>query len=371
MKTPPSIPGLELSQDFFNEIAEPILDKMTPELAYTAALIGKGSEVLGFDDKISSDHHWGPRVMLFLPEEDLPKYRDRIGEIMTHQLPYNYRGYSTNFTPPISDDDVSQLLQEISSGPVNHLVEVHSLNDYCLEYLGIKPSSDLTPAVWLTIPGQKLRAFTGGAIFRDDSGLLTDLRKRLQYYPGDIWLYMLAAGWARIGQEEPFLGRTGIVNDELGSRLIGARLVHNLMNICFLIEKTYPPYSKWFGSAFKQLDCSSKLEPIFQRVLDAADWQEREKHLIRAYEFVADKHNQLKITKPLPVIASQFHNRPFSVIQADHFVAAIKTQIQDPEVKRIAELTHNGAAEQFSTSTDLLCNTRILARLREIYRLSS
>jgi hypothetical protein len=49
MENPPAVPELELSQDFFKEIVEPILDEMIPDLAYTAALIGSGSEVIVTD----------------------------------------------------------------------------------------------------------------------------------------------------------------------------------------------------------------------------------------------------------------------------------------------------------------------------------
>ena len=365
-----NIQGIDLGRAFFQELVEPILAEEFPELSYAAGIIGSGSEVLGFDDDLSTDHHWGPRTMLFLSIDELKSCHERIRDCLSGRLPYSIRGYSTNFTPPDPDNGGTQLLQEITEGPVNHRVEAYSLNAYCLEYLGIEHDTELTPVVWLTIPGQKLRAFTGGEIYRDDKGDLSLLRRKLVYYPYDIWLYLMAAGWARIGQEEHFLGRTGYVGDELGSRLIGARLIHDLMNLCFLMEKTYPPFSKWFGSAFKQLKCSGTLEPIFQLVLDAADWQEREKHVVKAYEIFAKMHNQLGITKPHPVKASQFHGRPFRVIQADQFVSAIKNQIRDPEVKRISELTLIGAVEQFSTSTDVLSDTEILARLKDVYRSS-
>jgi len=44
------IPGLDLGQRFFEETAKPILEAQFPGLRYSAALIGWGSEVLGYDD---------------------------------------------------------------------------------------------------------------------------------------------------------------------------------------------------------------------------------------------------------------------------------------------------------------------------------
>src|SRR4051812_32941104 len=94
------IPGLELSRFFFVEMVKPILNIEFPDLQFSAALIGSGSEILGFDTELSSDHHWGPRVMLFVKEGDYERCHDAINEILRHKLPPKFRGYSTNFTLP-------------------------------------------------------------------------------------------------------------------------------------------------------------------------------------------------------------------------------------------------------------------------------
>ncbi|MBM7046722.1 MULTISPECIES: hypothetical protein [Rhizobium] len=43
--------GIELSRGFYNDIVRPWLSKTAPELCYSAALIGYGSELIGFDDE--------------------------------------------------------------------------------------------------------------------------------------------------------------------------------------------------------------------------------------------------------------------------------------------------------------------------------
>ena len=55
-------------------------------------------------------------------------------------------------------------------------------------------------------------------MFHDGPGELTALRERLAWYPVDVWRYLLAAGWARLGQEEHLMGRAGYAGDELGRR---------------------------------------------------------------------------------------------------------------------------------------------------------
>jgi len=57
------ISGLDLSEAFYHEAVEQIIRQELPSLSYAAALVGSGSEVLGLDTEMSTDHHWGPRVI--------------------------------------------------------------------------------------------------------------------------------------------------------------------------------------------------------------------------------------------------------------------------------------------------------------------
>jgi len=177
-----------------------------------------------------------------------------------------------------------------------------------------------------------------------------------------VWLYLLAAQWRRIAQEEAFMGRCGQVSDDLGSRLVAARLVRDLVRLGFLIERRYAPYIKWLGSAFARLDCAPVLLPILTGVLEARSWEERQVHLSAAYERVATMHNALGITAPLDTRVSHFHQRPFLVIHADRFVDAIRAEIESEEVLVLPE--HLGAVDQFVDSTDAW---RYLHRIRAVY----
>ncbi len=42
---------------------------------------------------------------------------------------------------------------------------------------------------------------------------------------------------------------------EIGSGLLAARLVRDVMRLAFLLERTYAPYSNWLGAAFARLAC--------------------------------------------------------------------------------------------------------------------
>lgn len=187
---------------------------------------------------------------------------------------------------------------------------------------------------------------TAGAVHHDEIGLRT-ARDRFAYYPHDVWLYLLLAGWWRVHPEANLVGRAGYVGDELGSALIGSRLVHDLMRLCFLMETRYPPYPKWFGTAFSRLDCAAELSPILGTTLRAETWSDREDALMSAYAVLARKHNELHITDHVPTRVHQLWNRPFKVVWGD-FPGALRAQIRDPAVARIAERWPAGGIDQLA-----------------------
>jgi hypothetical protein len=274
------IPGLALAERFYREVVGPLLHRAFPGLRHGAALIGDGSEVLGFDTDLSTDHDWGPRVLLFLESSDYVGYSDAVVQMLDRHLPAHFLGYATNID---------------GTGPTRHRVRVSTLSGFLVSYLGITVDEEITPADWLTFPQQKLRALTAGDVFHDEVGLAA-LRERLDWYPRDVWLYLLAAGWNRISQEDHLMGRAGSVGDEIGSSLIAARLVRDAIQLCFLMERQYAPYAKWFGTAFRQLSCATILMPIIHGVQQAGTWAEREVHLTGVYRHLADLHNALNIT---------------------------------------------------------------------------
>lgn len=357
------VSGLELSRQFYFQAVRPILDRRFPRLRHSAALIGWGSEVLGFDTQISRDHHWGPRVLLFVSDEDLGELGKEIDAALSHELPYEFMGYSTSFSDP-EPNGVRHAIS-VTSGEVRHMVQVFSIRSLFWARLRVDPFKKISAARWLTLPQQRLLEMTSGDIFYDGLGQLEKVRQKFGYYPRDVWLYMLAAQWKKISQEEAFIGRTGEIGDELGSRLIAARIVNEIIGLCFLIERRYMPYSKWLGSAFSQLRISRKLTPIVSDVLSAGNWKERERHLSKAYSLIAAAHNKLGITKPLPTRTSNYFSRPFKVIHADVFADRILKSITAPAVKKLKP--HIGSVDQFAASTDLLSDLDLCRDMESVY----
>ncbi|MFJ6464086.1 DUF4037 domain-containing protein [Streptomyces sp. NPDC091387] len=345
------LPGLELSRILYEEGVRPVLDAAFPGLPYAAARIGPGSEVLGFDTARSADHDWGPRLDLFLAADDVAAHGEAIRRLLADRLPKEIRGWPTHFRP--ADDPLDPVgHMERTEGPVNHRVSTYDLGGWLTREAGFDAST-AEPSVrdWLAMPQQRLAGITGGAVFHDGPGLLTAARRRLARYPEQVWRYLLACQWQRISQEEAFVGRCAEVGDELGSAVVAARLVRDLMRLCLLLERRYWPYSKWLGSAFAQLDAAEGLLPSLRGALAATDLPERERHLCAAYEAVAIRQNASGLVDPVDPSPRPYHGRPFLVLHAERFARPLAASLTDPEL-RGRPLT--GAVDQWADSTDLL-----------------
>ena len=362
---PESIPGLQLAEIFYKEAVEPILRARFPRLGYAAARLGYGSEVLGFDDEMSRDHDWDPRLTLFLPDDDLETEKPKIDKALGNNLPHQFHGFPTNWSLP--REDQTWALVELAEGPINHRVEITSVRNFLLGYIGFDITGELTTADWLTFLQQKLLGITAGKVFHDDVELQA-VREYFSWYPQDVWLYLLASVWQRIGQEEYLMGRAGEAGSEIGSALIAARLVSDIMHLCFLMEKHYAPYPKWFGQAFSQLKSSGELGPILDKVLQSENWQARDRWLTRAYEIAMGVFNALGFTDKMPEQTSQFYNRPFRVIWGEKAAQQIVRKIEDPPVKRIASRSLIGNIDFFIDNTDLSEDPQFRRKLRQLFQ---
>ena len=174
---PAFVPGLILSRGFYYDCVRPIMERHFPALRYSAALLGTGSDVVGFDTARSMDHHWGPRLYLYVAAEDAHQ-RQPILDALADNLPVEYRGFPTNFTRPEDDPEGHGIrnMQPIKRGPVNHMVTVAELGRALTRWLGFDPRGDVDLRHWLSTPSQKLLEVTAGDIFHDTLGDLTAVR---------------------------------------------------------------------------------------------------------------------------------------------------------------------------------------------------
>src|SRR5437588_10016370 len=335
--------GLRLNADFYAQVVGPALDAWP----HAAARLGTGSEVLGFDSARSTDHGFGPRLVVFVDSQDV----DPAHEAVERCLPETFAGWPVRY----GWDEV----------PVRHHVTVTTLGTWLSDQLGVDVTAGATTTDWLLMPQQKLLEVTRGAIYRDDPGHLTGVREQLARHPEPVWTWRLACQWRRVAQEEAFVGRTAEAGDELGSRLVTARLARELMRLWFLFTRTYWPYTKWFGSAFRALPDSQPLSDALEAALAADDHRGREAALVAAYELAARRHNDLGLTVKVDPATRAFYGRPYRVLMADRFVDACLAKVDDPGLRRLPLV---GSVDQVADLTDLLDDGRLSRRLAPLYQ---
>jgi hypothetical protein len=93
--------------------------------------MGRGSEVLGYDDNMSTDHTWLARVTLFVPGEVLAEQRESVQSQVTARIPDLFDGVPTK-------------------------VNVTTVQQYFLDQLGLDVSVAWDAYDWVSLPEQRL-----------------------------------------------------------------------------------------------------------------------------------------------------------------------------------------------------------------------
>ena len=340
--TPEFVPNLELNARFYDEIVGPLVR----EWPHSAGRLGWGSEVLGFDTPRSTDHGWGPRLVVFVDADDLDAARRAVND----GLPETFEGWPVRYGWDLS--------------PVAHHVEVTTLARWLVDTIGCDATTEMSCVDWLLAPQQRLLGVVRGAVYHDETGTLTRTRERLRWYPDELARWILACQWRRIAQEEAFVGRTAEVGDEIGSRLVAARLVRELMRLHFVLAREYWPYSKWFGSAYRTLPGATRLLPHLEAAIAATSFEAREPPLVSAYEMLATMHNESGLTGVVDPTVRNFYERPFRVIDAGRFVEACRATLTDSTLRSLPLV---GSIDQFVDSTDVLSYADVAQHLRAVY----
>ena len=343
MTRPSFIPATQLCGAFYREAVRPLLNGVP----HSAALLGWGSDVLGYDTEQSVDHGWGPRLHIFVdghcPTQELTAMLD-------DRLPERFEGWPVRF----GWDAV----------PTRHHVTVTTLPRWSLDYLGVDATAGMSTLDWLLTPQQRLLGVVGGLVYADDAGALRHLRELLAWYPDQMWRWLLACQWRRLAEEEAFVARTAQVGDEIGSAVTAARLVRDMMRLAMLLERRYAPYQKWLGTAFAQLSHRDNLPSSLARALDASDAVARESALGAAWSALAIRHNDARLTETVDPSTRNYHERPARVLMADRFVDACLATVTDAALRSLPLI---GAIDQTIDNTDVLQNPTVYRQLVGLY----
>jgi Domain of unknown function (DUF4037) len=344
-----ALSGRELARQFHADVVQPLLAESMPRLRYAAGRLGSGSDVLGLDDEMSRDHDWGCRLTLLVDGPD----RDAVPQIsglLERELPESYRGFPVRF--PVTWDP-----------SISHKIEVATVASFATSRLGVDPTGEMPVVDWLVLTGQSVLEVTAGPIFVDRTAELAPARARLRWYPPDVERYVLAAGWQRLSQQMPMVGRTAGCGDELGSRLLSAQLAGDLIWLAFALSRQWQPYAKWRGAAFHTLAVAADLAgPL--AAATAAHWRARESGLADACEVLLSAQRARGLPAPASAV-TRFWDRPFRTV--DQAIGeALLAGIADPQVSALP--TGIGSIEQWVGNVDVLASPARRRALRTAYQ---
>jgi hypothetical protein len=184
------------------------------------------------------------------------------------------------------------------------------------------------------------------------------------WYPPDVECYVLAAGWQRLSQLLPMVGRTAEAGDELGSRLLSTQLTWDLIWLAFALSRRWAPYAKWRGTVFRSLPVAARLGSMLDDAAAAPRWRDRENALASACEVLLEIQRERGLPAPQSAVIP-FFDRPYRTV--DQAVPdGLLAGVADPDVARLPPTV--GAIEQWADSTDVLSSPGRRAALQAAYR---
>lgn len=237
------------SHDFWDEVVHPLLQAHFPaETAQMAAgFFGYGSEVLRLDDAYSTDHHFGLRVNILLPDAVKAARGAAIEDGLAALLPQVWRG------------------RELREGYTRTKgVELAGLEQHLRATIGLE-HAPRTHAEWLAIPEEDITHVVAGEVWHDPAGRFTAIRDVLAgYYPEPVRLRRLAH-WCRYfsGMGVYALKRALLRDNTLYASTTFARSLRWGVQMAFLLDRRYAPYDKWMTEMFHRLPrMGARLAPI-------------------------------------------------------------------------------------------------------------
>ena len=232
--------GLELSEKFYKEYGEPMLqENFSDILPYIAVgLAGSGSECYGYDDEISRDHDFEPGFCIFIPEEIfLDSKRAFELEKAYARLPKEYMGFKRN-------------LYSAVGGNRHGIIKT---GDFFETKTGSR-NGNLTIGQWLTLPEYSLAEAVNGKVFCDNFGEFTETRRKLQHYPENIRLKKIAGNLLLMGQSGQYNFNRCIARGETAAAQLAIfDFVKSSINTLFLLNNKYMPYYKWCFRALREM----------------------------------------------------------------------------------------------------------------------
>jgi len=261
--------GMELAEKLYNDKIRDAIAAEFPAHASRIAvgLAGPGSECFGYDDDVSRDHDFAPRLCLWLTEADARE----IGQ----RLQSRYEAWTAEF------DAVTPMARD-RSGAV-------AIPDWYRRFTGC-PGVPQDPVAWLRVPEHLLAAATNGRVFRDELGEFTAIREKLLAgYPPDVKRKRLAARLFTMGQAGQYnLPRCLRRGDAVAASFALSEFMRAALEAVCILNGRYAPYYKWLYRAAGELPLCADAVKLTAALLRTPD-EDKTGQVERVCVLVADE----------------------------------------------------------------------------------
>lgn len=248
--------GLELAEKYYALYGKEAIKKAFPDYENQIAvgLVGEGSECYGYDDDVSSDHDFEPRFFMWIPRSLEKEIGFRL-ERLYAKLPKELDGYKVNPVAPV--------------GETRRGVSV--IEDFYKRFLGTE-DAPTSVEQWLFIPSCYLSEATNGKVFRDDSGVFSQIRQKIASYPEEIRLKKIASSLFSMGQSGQYnYGRSRQRKEFGAAKLALNEFVTSALECIHLINGKYCPFYKWAFRSLRELPLLAETEPALEYLLNESE----------------------------------------------------------------------------------------------------
>lgn len=227
--------GLALSREYYEAYGIPMIREQfgAYETRIAVGLAGRGSDCFGYDDELSKDHDWGPDFCMWVTDETY----EEIGAALQkayESLPAEYKGCRR--APRVNGKNRRGVLR---------------ISEFYRSFVGTDCYEEID---WRSVSDVSLAAAVNGEVFRDDEGIFTAFRTRLQQgYPENIFYLKLAEACAKYAQAAEYnFERMLKRGDELTARMFGWDGIREAMRIQLYLDGKFPPHDKWLRRSLEE-----------------------------------------------------------------------------------------------------------------------
>lgn len=270
------------------------LQKEIPELdsRICLALVGAGSECLGYDDSISADHDNNTRCLVLLDNIDFKKYQALLKKLFKEKF-------------------------------LNTQIDIQNIYAFYTYYTSY-PEGPQNIEEFFHVPEEYLCSATNGEVFYDGLGLFSQIRNQLlQYYPDDFRYKKLSFHLNYIAQSGQYnYPRILQRKDYVAAELALAEYMKHYISVIYLLNSQYMPFYKWANKGLEKLSILGKETQESLSKLILTDFNGRISIIEDMVQALIVQLHQLELTKS---------NVDFLIYQATE----IHQKIIDTNLKKI------------------------------------